>query len=90
MKNTQTIKLSKNFLTIDGVRAGVRISNGPWVPQCNPDMIKITPKKGMFPRRFSDVLKVQNESDIMTDYFAPDQIKLFPGDALYEEALKAI
>jgi len=53
-------------------------------------MIKITPKKGMFPRRFSDVLKVQNESDIMTDYFAPDQIKLFPGDALYEEALKAI
>ena len=88
MNNTKQIKLSKSFLTINGVRAGVKISNGPWVSQCNPDMIKIKPKKGMFPREFANAIKVQNDSDMITDYFAPDEIKLFPGDALYSQAAK--
>ena len=88
MNKANQIKLSKNFLSINGIRAGVKISSGPWVAQCNPDMIKIKAKKGMFPREFADAIKVQNDSDMMTDYFAPDEIKLFPGDALYFQAAR--
>ena len=85
-----TIKLTKNFLTVNGVRASVRIVSGPWVAQCDPDMIKIKPKKGLFPQGFADALKVQNDSDMMEDYFAPDEIKLFPGDELYFQAAQLV
>ncbi|NRA27454.1 MAG: hypothetical protein HRU10_09415 [Opitutales bacterium] len=88
MSNEAKINLSKNFLTVNGVRAGIRISKGPWVAQCDPDMIKIEPKKGMFPRGVAEAMNVQNDSDMMTDYFARDEIKLFPGDELYSRAAK--
>ena len=80
------IKLTQNFLTVDGKRAGIRISNGPWIPQCDPAMIKINPKKRFFPKEFRAELAILNDSDSREDYFAPDHIKLFPGDALYDQA----
>ena len=81
-----TIKLSKNLLTVNGKRCGVHILGGPWVPGVNPDLIKIRPKRNAFPAGFRDALKIENASDMMTDYFEADTIRLLPGHPLYPQA----
>jgi hypothetical protein len=83
-----TGKENRISLTINGKRCGVKVSNGPWIEGVDPQMIKITPKKHLFPREFKQALSVQNNSDSATDYFEADQIKIFPGHALYKAAKK--
>lgn len=34
-------------------------------------------------------LNIENDSDIMTDYFETDTVRIFPGTMYYEEAAKA-
>lgn len=89
IKTANKIKFSKGFLTINGKRCGVTYSHGCWVEGVNPDTIKVRPKKYSFPAEFNEALKVENNSDGMTDYFEKDSLRLVPGDALYEAAKAA-
>lgn len=81
-----TVKLSKKFISANGKRAGIQIVCGPWVPGVPEDMIKIRCKRNVFPAEIRAAVKVTNNSDMRTDYFEADTIRLFPGDALYEQA----
>lgn len=80
------ITLSKNYLTVDGKRAGIFISGGPWVDGVPAELIKIYSKKRCFPLEFCTVLTIENATDIMTDYFTNDVIRLLPGHPLYAQA----
>jgi hypothetical protein len=81
-----TAKLSKNLLTINGKRAGVRIDAGPWAASVPAELIKIRSKAGCFPAAFRNALQVENNSDSREDYFEADSIRLMPGHPLYETA----
>lgn len=83
-----TGKQNRINLTINGKRCGISVSNGPWIEGVDPQMIKITPKKHLFPNEFKQALSVENGSDSRTDYFEADAIRIFPGHALYEAARK--
>ena len=77
-------------LTVGGVRCAISVQPGPWVPGVNPSMIKIRPKKSLdFPKSVVDALEVDNNSDIQTDYFERDCIRLLPGHPLYDMAKAA-
>jgi hypothetical protein len=76
-------------LTVNGVRCGVKVCAGPWVPSVDPDLVKITCKKYSFPQEVIDALSVENNTDSMTDYFERDSIRLMPGHPLYEMAKAA-
>ena len=79
-------KLSKTTLTVNGKRAGIRFSAGPWIEGVNPALIKIRPKSGSFPKEFRSAFVIENNSDGREDYFEPDCIRLLPGHPLYEAA----
>ena len=86
-KNNAKITGTKNIsLTANGERCGIVICGGPWVEGVNPDLIKIRPKKDLFPASFKSILQVENNSESMTDYFEADCIRLLPGHALYAAA----
>jgi hypothetical protein len=76
-------------LTANGKRCGVTIATGPWIGDLDPAMIKIRPKQFSFPREIAGAFDVENNSDSQTDYFEKDQIRLFPGHPLYEQAKAA-
>jgi hypothetical protein len=80
------ITLTAKNLTIDGNRAGIRIDAGPWVDGVPADLIKIRCKRGCFPGNFRAAIAVTNNSDMRTDYFEADTIRLLPGHALYDQA----
>lgn len=82
-------KLTDKFLTVNGKRASIRISAGPWVAGVPAELIKIRPKNGTFPHEFRDVFTVENNSDMREDYFEADCIRLMPGHPLYEAAKAA-
>jgi hypothetical protein len=84
-----TGKANRINLTVNGKRCGITISAGPWVAGVNPDTIKIRPKKYSFPSEITEALKIENNSDSITDYFEKDCIRLLPGHPLYDMA-KAI
>ena len=86
---TDSIKISRNFLTVNGKRAGIWICTGPWVEGVNPDLIKLRCKRNCFPAEIRNAVKVTNNSDCQTDYFEADTIRLLPGDDLYEAARTA-
>lgn len=79
-------KLSKNILTVNGKRAGVRICAGPWVAGVPAELIKIRSKAGVFPPEFRSALQIENNSDMREDYFEADCIRLMPGHPLYDTA----
>lgn len=79
-------KISKNVLTINGQRAGIRIDPGPWIASVPPELIKIRSKSGCFPSSFREAFRVENNSDGQEDYFEADCIRLMPGHPLYEAA----
>lgn len=76
-------------LTVSKKRCGITIHPGPWVEGVNPDLIKIRPKKSIFPAEIKAAFVVENNSDGMTDYFESDCIRLLPGHPLYEMAKAA-
>jgi hypothetical protein len=86
---TNRIKLSSKFLTVNGKRAGITISAGPWVAGVPAELIKVRCKRGVFPAGFREALEIENNSDSMTDYFESDCIRLMPGHALYDAAKAA-
>lgn len=79
-------KLSKTTLTVNGKRAGIFISAGPWVEGVNPDLIKIRSKRHAFPAEIREAFEVENNSDMREDYFEADAICILPGHPLYAAA----
>ena len=80
------MKLSAKFLTVNGQRAGIQITAGPWVAGVPAELIKIRCKKGCFPASFRAALAIENNSDGREDYFEADSIRLLPGHPLYAAA----
>lgn len=83
------VKLTSKFITVNGKRAGITISAGPWVEGVNPDTIKVRCKKGIFPSEVRAAFAVENNSDMREDYFEADCVRLLPGHPLYEMAKAA-
>ena len=84
------IKINSKFITVNGKRAGIFVSKGPWNEFAkHPEQIKLRCRKGVFPAEIRNAIKITNNSDMMTDYFESDCIVLFPTDALYEMAKAA-
>lgn len=77
------LKLSAKFLTVNGTRAGVTFTGAPWAEGVNPALIKIRSKKGYFAAEIRAGLAIENNSDMTTDYFEGDSIRLLPGHPLY-------
>ena len=79
------IKITKNFISVNGKRAGIRIDAGPWNEFAkHPEQIKVRCKKGIFPIEIRNAIQVTNNSDSREDYFEADCLVLVPGDDLYE------
>ncbi len=84
------MQIKGKYLTVNGKRMKISISAGPWVEGVNPDLIKIRPwTSNHFPMEVRKALKIENNSDIMTDYFEADAIRLLPGHPLYAQAKAA-
>jgi hypothetical protein len=85
-----TGKANRVTLVVGSVRCSITVDAGPWVPGVDPNLIKIRPKRGLsFPKEVIDAFEVENNSDILTDYFERDCIRLLPGHPLYEAAKAA-
>lgn len=83
------MNLTSKFLTVNGKRAGITISAGPWVAGVPADLIKVRCKKGIFPTEIREALAITNNSDMREDYFEKDSIRLLPGHPLYAMAKAA-
>lgn len=83
------VKISKTTISVNGKRAGVFYTSGPWVAGVNPDTIKIRPRGSSFPAEFRAAFAIENNSDCQTDYFEKDCIRVVPGHPLYT-AVKAV
>jgi hypothetical protein len=77
------IKINHKFITVNGKRAGVTYATGPWVG-IDQATIKVRPKRYSFPKEFFDAFAIENNSDMQTDYFEKDCIRLLPGHPYYE------
>ena len=86
-----TVKFMYNGLKVDGQLFRGAYSKGPWTAESKlPDgTITIYAKDyKSFPA--IEGLNIQNETDIMTDYFETDKIRIKPGEPYYFEALTAL
>jgi len=83
-----SIQINKYFVknTITGEKVRVHYSFGEIIND-NRDCITVYAKEygDKLSKVFSDV---KNDSDIMTDYFAKDSVRIFKGDELFEKAFK--
>jgi hypothetical protein len=83
-------KFAKKFITHDGTRVGVHYFAGPWVPGVEPGLIKIRPRRAYrFPASFAALFEIENNSDIQTDYFERDCIRVLPDHPLYAAVKQA-
>lgn len=83
------IKFSEKFITANGKRVGVYYSAGPWVPGVDPALIKIRPRRGVSLAPLREFFTIENNSDMTTDYFEKDSIRVLPSNPHYE-AVKAV
>jgi len=74
------------WLSAGGKRISVDVIGGPWIEGISPDLIKIRSKRHSFPAEIKAVLKTENYSDMMEDYFENDTIRLMPDHPLYADA----
>lgn len=88
---TQTSRrgYKSHMMSVNGKRCGVYIITGPWVDGVPPELIKVQPRKSRFPAEFRAAFAIENNSDIMTDYFEADTIRLMPGHPAYDLAKEA-
>ena len=83
------IKFLKKGIRIEGQYFPVWYSMGNLGPNYPQETISIYSKNyGHFPADAFD--KVENDTEIMTDYFEKDRVRLLPGDRCYAAALKAV
>lgn len=79
-------KISKTSITNEGKRVGVSYSAGPWVAGVDPTTIKIRPRDNShFPAEIRAAFVVENKSDMTTDYFEADCIRITSAHPLYEQ-----
>lgn len=86
---TPSIKFASKFVTVDGKRVGVTYTSGPWVEGVNPALIKIRPRRGVSLVALRKHFAIENNSDMSTDYFEADSIRVLPSHPLYEQ-VKAV
>ncbi|MCA6108134.1 hypothetical protein [Bradyrhizobium cenepequi] len=84
-----SIKINSKFISVNGKRAGVTYSAGPWIGNIDPTTIKIRPKKYSFPAEFTEAFAIENNSDSMTDYFEKDCIRITAAHPLYAAVKEA-
>ncbi len=84
-----SIKFSPKFITANGKRVGVYYSAGPWVPGVDPALIKIRPRRGASLASLREFFQIENNSDMTTDYFERDSIRVLPANPHYA-AIKAV
>lgn len=82
------IKFSEKFITANGKRIGVTYTSGPWAPGVDQALIKIRPRRGASLAPLRAFFAIENNSDITTDYFEKDSIRVLPS-SLHYAAVKA-
>lgn len=84
------MKIGSKFITVNGKRIGVNYFPGPWIAGVDPTTIKIRPKNAYrFPPELHEAFEIENNSDIMTDYFERDAIVVTSVHPLYSQIAAA-
>ena len=89
-KNIMVVKFMWNGIKVDGVLYRAHYSAGPYTIQSGLPQDTIT----VYGKDYADLpqidgLAIINESDIMTDYFENDRIRILPDNKWYSEAKAA-
>lgn len=86
------IEFTATHMKVNGKRIRVNYC-GPncWINGVDPALIKIRPAVGKshFPAEVREAFALENNSDMMTDYFEADSIRLLPGHPCYD-AVRAV
>lgn len=85
------VKFQWNGIKVDGELYRCYYTKGPYTATSKIPEGTIT----LYAKDYSrfpavEGIHVENESDIMTDYFETDRIRIFPGTKYYDEACKAL
>lgn len=85
-----TVKFVWNGIKIDGEFFKGHYYSGPYTEASKlPDKTITIYIHGYKSLPEIDGLNVENDSDIMTDYFEEDRVRIFPNTQYYEDACKA-
>jgi hypothetical protein len=80
------VSISAKQIIVDGKRVGVTYAAGPWIGNVDPSTIKIRRRvHSFFPAEFRSAFAIENNSDMTTDYFEADCIRIVAGHPLYEQ-----
>ena len=81
-----TIQFTATHLIVSGKKVRVSYVTGPWVEGVDPSTIKIRPfvGKSHFPREIRAAFAIENNSDMTTDYFESDAIRLTSSHPHYQ------
>lgn len=79
------VNFTATHLIVDSKRIRVSYCAGPWVEGVDPTTIKIRPFVGAkrFPIEVRNAFTIENNSDMMTDYFEADCIRLVSSHPLH-------
>jgi hypothetical protein len=83
------VSINAKQITVDGIRCGVTYAAGPWIGNVDPSTIKVRPRRQVFPAEFRAVFAIENNSDMTTDYFEADCIRVVAGHPLYAQIKSA-
>lgn len=86
-----TVKFMWNGIKADGKLYRAHFSLGPYTIASGLPQGTIT----VYAKTYEDFpqiegLTIENDSDLMTDYFAKDRIRILPDNKYYNEALQAL
>lgn len=86
------IKFTATRVSLGKEWCGVHYTTGPYVT-LPPDVVTVYCKRGCFPgnirHAFAAAGALENNSDMMTDYFENDKLRIFPSSPFYSDAAKA-
>lgn len=86
----KTIKFFYNGFKVNGGKLQKCFyMEGPWINYPN-DMITICGREYDNFKDLEDVFTIENNTDITTDYFEPNKIRVVPSHPLYAQVKKAV
>lgn len=85
-----TIKFSAKRIQLGREWCGVHYGTGPYI-SLPEGTITVYCKGTIFPPSIRRAVRevLENDTDIMVDYFASDRLRILPGTPLYQEVAKA-